>query len=103
MDRFYFGCEADDANNAWAFNRECNPGGVEINTLFGSDIGHFDVQDMAQVLPEAFELVEDGRIDSAGFKRFVFENPVRFWGRTNPDFFAGTRVATQASALLQGG
>ena len=103
VDRFYFGCEADDANNAWAFNRECNPGGVEINTLFGSDIGHFDVQDMAQVLPEAFELVEDGRIDSAGFKRFVFENPVRFWGRTNPEFFAGTRVATQASTLLQGG
>ena len=103
VEPFYFGCEADDANNAWAFNRGYNPGGVEINTLFGSDIGHFDVQDMSQVVPEAYELVEDGRIDEGGFKRFVFENPVRFWGRTNPDFFAGTRVAASAGEVLQGG
>ena len=103
VEPFYFGCEADDANNAWAFNRECNPGGVEIKTLFGSDVGHFDVQDMAQVVTEAFELVEDGRIDDAGFKRFVFENPVNFWGRANPEFFAGTRVADAAAAVLQGG
>ena len=103
VEPFYFGCEADDANNAWAFNRGYNPGGVEINTLFGSDIGHFDVQDMSQVVPEAYELVEDGRIDEGGFKRFVFENPVRFWGRTNPDFFAGTRVAASAREVLQDG
>ena len=103
VEPFYFGCEADDANNAWAFNRGYNPGGVEINTLFGSDIGHFDVQDMSQVVPEAYELVEDGRIDEGGFKRFVFENPVRFWGRTNPDFFAGTRVADSARDMLQDG
>ena len=99
---FYFGCEADDSNNAWAFNRDCNPLGAEIKTLFGSDIGHFDVQDMAQVLPEAYELVEDGRIDASGFRRFVFENPIRFWGKTNPRFFAGTRVAAAAKEVLQG-
>ena len=100
VEPFYFGCEADDSNNAWAFNRNCNPGGVEIKTLFGSDIGHFDVQDMARVVTEAHELVEDGRIDKAGFKRFVFENPVNFWGRTNPSFFEGTRVADAARTLL---
>ena len=103
VEPFYFGCEADDSNNAWAFNRENNPGGVEIKTLFGSDIGHFDVQDMAQVVTEAYELVEDGRIDEDGFKRFVFENPVRFWGETNPQFFDGTRVAKAAAAALQDG
>ena len=102
VEPFYFGCEADDSNNAWAFNRDCNPGGVEIKTLFGSDIGHFDVQDMAQVVPEAYELVEDGRIDGDGFRRFVFDNPVHFWGKTNPGFFAGTRVAAAAGKLLQG-
>ena len=102
VEPFYFGCEADDSNNAWAFNRDCNPGGVEIKTLFGSDIGHFDVQDMAQVVPEAYELVEDGRIDGDGFRRFVFDNPVQFWGKTNPDFFAGTRVAAAAGKLLRG-
>ena len=103
VEPFYFGCEADDSNNAWAFNRENNPGGVEIKTLFGSDIGHFDVQDMSQVVTEAYELVEDGRIDEDGFKRFVFENPVRFWGETNPQFFDGTRVAKAAAAALQDG
>ncbi len=100
VEPFYFGCEADDSNNAWAFNRECNPGGAEIKTLFGSDIGHFDVQDMSQVVTEAYELVEDGRIDAGGFRRFVFENPVHFWGKTNPAFFDGTRIAKEARALL---
>ena len=102
VEPFYFGCEADDASNAWAFNRDCNPGGAEIKALFGSDIGHFDVQDMAEVLAEAYELVEDGRIDAGGFKRFVFENPVRFWGETNPAFFDGTRVAAAAREVLAG-
>ena len=97
---FYFGCEADDSSNAWAFNTDCNPYDAEIKTLFGSDIGHFDVQEMAGVLPEAWELVEHGRIDEAGFKRFVFENPVHFFGGTNPQFFDGTRVAQEAAAVL---
>ena len=97
---FYFGCEADDSSNAWAFKRDFNAGGVEINAMFGSDIGHFDVQDMAEVVAEAHELVEDGRIDAAGFKRFMFENPVRLWGETNPGFFDGTRVAAAAREVL---
>ncbi|MDE0420495.1 MAG: amidohydrolase family protein [Gammaproteobacteria bacterium] len=100
VEPFYFGCEADDSSNAWAFNRACNPNRAEIKTLFGSDIGHFDVQDMSEVLTEAYELVEDERIDTDGFRRFVFENPVHFWGKTNPAFFDGTRVANEARALL---
>ena len=102
VERFYFGCEADDASNPWAFNRQCNPGGVEIKALFGSDIGHFDVQEMADVVAEAHEMVEDGRIDAGGFKRFAFDNAVRLWGRTNPAFFDGTRVAAAARELLAG-
>ena len=101
VERFYFGCEADDASNAWAFNRKYNPLGAEIKALFGSDIGHFDVQDMANVLSEAFELVEEEKITNDDFRHFVFENPVRFWGETNPGFFDGTRIAEQASALLE--
>ena len=100
VEPFYFGCEADDSNNAWAFNRDCNPGGAEIKTLFGSDIGHFDVQDMSEVVTEAYELVEEEKIDAGGFRRFVFENPVHFWGKTNPAFFAGTRVAEAAEQVL---
>src|SRR5262245_7551161 len=56
--RFYFGCEADDPVNAWAFNRGANPLKARLNALFSSDIGHFDVPDMAEVIPEAYELVE---------------------------------------------
>jgi len=50
--RFYFGCEADDPVNAWAFNRRANPMGARLNALFSSDIGHFDVPDMTDVVPE---------------------------------------------------
>ena len=55
---------------------------------------------MSEVLTEAYELVEDERIDANGFRRFVFENPVHFWGRTNPTFFDGTRVAKEARGVL---
>ena len=57
---------------------------------------------MSEVVTEAFELVEDGRIDAGGFRRFVFENPVNFWGKTNPGFFEGTRVAGAAAEVLSG-
>src|SRR5207237_1011783 len=38
--RFYFGCEADDPTNAWAFNRKANPMGAKLNAIFSSDVGH---------------------------------------------------------------
>ncbi len=102
VNNFYFGCEADDRMNAWAFSTACNPFASELHALFGSDVGHFDVQDMAGVLHEAHELVDDGLMSADNFRDFVFANPVRFWGETNPDFFAGTTVETDAAALLAG-
>src|SRR5712671_1348454 len=42
---FYFGCEADDRTNAWAFSRN-NPFGSKLNAIYSSDIGHFEVIDM---------------------------------------------------------
>ena len=100
---FYFGCESDDKMNAWAFNRQCNPFGAQLNALFGSDIGHFDVANMNQVVPEAYELVEKGLVSDAGFRDFMCTNPVRFWGEANPDFFKGTAVEETASAILSEG
>jgi predicted TIM-barrel fold metal-dependent hydrolase len=97
---FYFGCEADDPINAWAFNRQCNPLGAQLHALFGSDIGHFDVPNMAHVVPEAYELVEDGVISAEDFRDFVFTNPVRFWGEANPNFFKGTAVEAAAAEIL---
>jgi predicted TIM-barrel fold metal-dependent hydrolase len=98
--RFYFGCEADDPINAWAFNRRANPLGARLNALFSSDIGHFDVPDMADVVPEAYELVEHELITPDDFRDFMFANAVRFWGEVNPDFFKGTLVQTAAAEVL---
>ena len=95
---FYFGCEADDPINAWAFNTRVNPYGARIKPLFGSDIGHFDVPDMRDVLAEAHELVDDGIIPSDEFRDFVFTYPVEFWTGINPDFFKGTAVESDAAA-----
>jgi predicted TIM-barrel fold metal-dependent hydrolase len=98
--RFYFGCEADDPINGWAFNRKANPMHARINALFSSDIGHFDVPDMTEVVPEAYELVEHGLLTDDDFRDFMFENAVRFWGEVNPDFFKGTVVEKQAAEVL---
>jgi hypothetical protein len=91
--RFFFGCEADDPMNVLAFSPGLNPGGVTLPAVFASDVGHWDVPDMREVVPEAWELVVDGHIDEEQFRAFVFDNPVRLWTAMNPDFFAGTVVA----------
>jgi hypothetical protein len=99
---YYFGCEADDRMNAVAFGKAM-PLGARINAIYSSDIGHFDVVDMRDPLPEAFELVEDGHITEDDFRDFVFGNAVRLWGTQNPRFFEGTAVAREAAALLKSG
>jgi predicted TIM-barrel fold metal-dependent hydrolase len=100
---FYFGCEADDAANAWAFNTKANPYHARLNAVFGSDIGHFDVPDMTDVLTEAWELVEEELVSEADFRDFVFANPVRLWAGNNPNFFKGTVVEQAARAVLAEG
>jgi hypothetical protein len=67
---FYFGCEADDPSNVWAFNTRANPLGARLNAIFSSDIGHFEVPDMTEVVPEAYEMVEDGLATAADFRDF---------------------------------
>ncbi|HEY1259566.1 MAG TPA: amidohydrolase family protein [Stellaceae bacterium] len=96
---YYFGCEADDRMNAVAFGKTM-PLGARINAIFSSDIGHFDVPDMLNPLPESYELVEDGLITPADFRDFTFANAVRLWGTQNPRFFEGTRIAKEAAAVL---
>ena len=101
--RFYFGCEADDPANAWAFNDKANPMRARLNAIFSSDIGHFDVPDMTDVVPEAYELVEHGLINDGDFRDFMFANAVRFWGEVDPNFFRGTAVEKQAAEVLGNG
>jgi len=96
--RFFYGCESDDKLVAWAFDGRS---GTPLRAMWGSDIGHFDVVDMRQVLPEAFELVEEGLLTAKDFEDFVYRNAVRLHTAGNPDFFAGTRIEDQVASLLR--
>ncbi|MBW2424599.1 MAG: amidohydrolase family protein, partial [Deltaproteobacteria bacterium] len=100
--RFYFGCEGDDRMNALAFDTKLNPFGARLKAMMGSDIGHFDVVDMREVVAEAWELVDDGLIEEGDFADFAFRNTVRLHGEMNPDFFKGTVVEDAAARVLGG-
>jgi hypothetical protein len=64
-------------------------------------LGHFDLPDMRDAAYEAYELVEEGLINDADFRDFVFVNPVRSKTDVNPEFFKGTRVETEVERLLR--
>jgi hypothetical protein len=72
-----------------------------VPAIFGSDIGHWDVPEFDCPLEEAYELVEDGILDDAAFRDFVFGNPVRFYGSLDPDFFVGTAIEHHAREELR--
>jgi predicted TIM-barrel fold metal-dependent hydrolase len=96
LDRFItpysFGCEADDPLTAGAFRTDDNPLGAEFSVLFASDIGHWDVPDPVEVVPEAYEAVERGLMSKDEFRSFVYDNARAFFTEPNPRFFAGTSV-----------
>jgi hypothetical protein len=96
---FYFGCEADDPWNAMAF-QDLWPFGARPRAIFSSDIGHWDVPDMREVLEEAWELVEGGALSAADFREFTFENPTDLLAGSNPDFFRGTAVEGAVAKYL---
>ena len=97
---FYFGCEADDRLAAWAFDTRKNPFGARLKAMFSSDLGHWDVLDMNEVLEEAYELCEEGLLSEADFRDFTFTNPALLHARVNPDFFKGTTVEAEVDKLL---
>jgi hypothetical protein len=72
----------------------------QIADLFSSDISHFDVTDMTEVLEEAWELVEHDLICEPAFRRLTFSSTVALHGGTNPDFFKGTIVEEAAAREL---
>lgn len=98
--QFFFGAEADDTLTALAFRDEL---GLALRPMFGSDIGHYDVLDMSEVVPESFELVERGLIDEAAYAQFTFSNVVDLHTRLNPAFFDGTVVEGAVRARLESG
>jgi predicted TIM-barrel fold metal-dependent hydrolase len=97
---FFMGCEADDPLIAFAFDQRVNPLGARLQPIFGSDISHWDVPDMAHPVAEAWELVEHGTVDGRGFRDLMFANAVKLHGGPNPHFFDGTVVQAAAAAEL---
>ncbi len=97
---FYFGCEADDPLAAWAFAEHINPFGVRLRAMLGSDISHWDVTDMRDPIPHAYEAVERGRMNARDFRDFSFTNAVRLHAGMNPAFFEETRGAAAAAEAL---
>ncbi len=101
--RFYFGCEADDPQNALAFHTKANPFDARMRIVLGSDIGHWDVPDMKGVVVEAYEQVERGRLTEDDFREFAFSNAVKLYAGMNPNFFKGTRVEGAVAEALDSG
>jgi hypothetical protein len=100
---FYFGCEADDPLVKWAFAEDVNPMGARLRAMIGSDISHWDVQDMREPIEEAYEMLEDGKITERDFEEFAYLNPVRLHAALNPDFFKGTTIERQVAQTLAKG
>jgi len=98
--RFFFGCEADDPMNAMAFDRDKIPMRAQLNAIFASDIGHWDVPDFRGVLPEAWELVEDGHLEGDDFRAFTCDNAIGLLAGARADFFEGTVVADYAKKRI---
>jgi predicted TIM-barrel fold metal-dependent hydrolase len=101
--RFFFGCEADDPMNAIAFDREKIPMHARLRAIFASDIGHWDVPDFREVLPEAWELVDDGHLDRDDFRAFTCDNAIALFAGARPDFFEGTAVEDYAKQVVAQG
>lgn len=97
----FFGCEGDDPMNACASESFGRNIGVQLNPIYGSDIGHWDVPDLQDILHEAHELVDHGVFSPADFRRMVFDAPVRLWADNNPAFFRGTTVENAVEQYLQ--
>jgi len=97
VNNFYFGCEGEDRATVMAFDRRVNHFGKQLKAIFSSDIGHWDVPDMSQVLVETYELVEDRILTPEDFRKFMFSNAVEMYTSMNPDFFKDTVVESEVA------
>lgn len=96
---FYFGCEADDRGIPAAFS-PANVGGAQLRPVLSSDIGHWDVTDIAEVVAESYGFVDEGLITPEQYRQLTFTNGASMFLRADPGFFDGTPVAPHVPALL---
>ena len=103
VDRFWFGCEADDPVTVHAFDRRANPFGAALRAVFGSDNGHWDVPDMARGRGRGVG-ARRARRHAAATTSATSCSPtrVRLHAGMNPEFFTGTRIEHAVRAELVG-
>ncbi len=101
-ERSFFGCEADDPLMPLAFDLRVAHLPVTLRPILGTDVSHWDAPVMNEVLPEAYEAVEEGRVTDEQFEAFAFSNAVRLHGGVNPSFFEGTVCEKEAKVVLDG-
>ena len=88
-------------DQAWAFGSRCMGGPPAAVRLFGSDVSHWDVPVMSQVLVEAYEQLEDDDLDADEVPGpSTFASAVRLHGGANPSFFDNTVLRDQAAEVL---
>jgi hypothetical protein len=98
--RFFFGCEADDRTVAFAFS-DVNAFSARLQPVLSSDISHWDVLDMAEVVADSFKLVQKEILTERQYEDFVCRNPFRLFTGSNPQFFDGTVLEGYARHQLQ--
>ncbi len=98
--QFFFGCEADDRSVYRALDGRGNPFGLRLKAFFSSDIGHWDVPDIKEVVLVSRCLVDRGLLTDADYRDFVCTYPVLLHGGMNPAFFDGTVVEETARKIL---
>jgi len=99
--QFFFGCEADDTGVYRALDGKGNPFGLRLKPFFSSDIGHWDVPHLGEVLLESHGLIDKGLLTDADYRDFVFTYPARLHAEMNPHFFDGTPVEAATKELLK--
>ncbi len=97
VDSFYFGVEADDRGVVTAY-LPTNPMGASLRAVLGSDIGHWDVTDIAAVVAESAAMIDKGVLDAGQWRQVVCDNPIEMFTALNPSFFDGTPVAGYIAA-----
>ena len=83
FDQLYFGCEADDRGIATAF-APWNAQGSVLKPVLGSDMGHWDVTDIATVIASSYELVDAGHLSAEQFRAVAYDNPRRMFEKPTP-------------------
>ena len=96
----FFGCEADDPLAGLGYDTRRLPGDAPLRPIFSSDIGHWDVAHMHEVMPEAHEHLDHDWLTPEQFRGFVCDNAIRMYGEANPRFFEGTCVEKYAAQVL---